>query len=102
MGHYFKRSTDAGPMLGAVRALAEEGKRRKDVSFFDAILAKLETPAVKPEVETVPDAGYGECKDPACPGGKREVRRLWDVDGVHVCMGCRKRGNVKKKGMKHG
>lgn len=91
------RRLDAGAReaLGATRALAELALERKDWTLVEKLLGVIDLamlPAPKKEEVVVPRVtGYGLCQDPECLGQGKEERRLYAVDNLNLCLGCRKR-----------
>lgn len=96
--------------LGAVRALAELALGRRDWSIIETLLSTIDDamlPVKKKTVEAPEVVGYGECQGVWCreranylPRGTIEKRRLYEVDGRQLCVGCRKRLNEAQKDVK--
>lgn len=81
-----QRESAARQVLSAVVALAEQGQRLQDPSFFAEILKLIEVEPAKEKATAAPVLGFGKCQ--VCG---RDDRRLYEVAGVPTCIGCRRK-----------
>lgn len=81
-------------ILSGIVMLAEQGQRTQDTALFGEILRYIDQNIGKPQpTKPAPPRILGYTGQ-ACSGCANTDRRLFEIDGKPLCMGCRK----KKKG----